>query len=151
MGDDRAVAGKILDAAKQAVGVERTNHGNVESSFQMIADLWSVRINHATAQATGLGVSPQIHLSAFDVAEMMQDVKSARALYGDRSNPDNYIDRAGYASLAGMLADAEPIKPEEPKEPEEAQRAIPRFVPAAERHPSDLGFLKTDKAENGDA
>lgn len=121
-----------MDAARQAVGTERTGHGDVTPSFQMIADLWSIHINASVMAITGLSVSPQIHLTAFDVSEMMQDVKRARALFGDRTNIDNYVDRAGYASLSGMLAVLE--VPAEKRQEEQK----PSTKPA-----SSLGFLKT--------
>lgn len=146
MANDRAIARSILQAADLAVGVERTGHGDVEASFTMIAELWSVHINHATAKATGLSVSPQIHLTARDVAEMMQDVKRARATYG--SGRDNYVDRAGYAALAGML-DATTLGiggvPAAAPAPAAGQQAGTDDIgmPA-----SQLGFLQSEGEEN---
>lgn len=98
MSNDRSVAGKILDDAKEAVTKTRTGHGDTQASFEMIGALWNVYLAHMhRARRT-----PQIR--AEDVAQMMVHVKQARALYGDPSNLDNSTDAAGYSALAGMLA-----------------------------------------------
>lgn len=103
--NDRRVAGVILTNAKNHVTKDRgPQHGDVEPSFRMIAELWSVHINHSASRATGLDNVPPIHLSAWDVLQMMSMLKKARALYGDATLPDHYEDDAGYTALAAMLA-----------------------------------------------
>lgn len=82
---------EILDAARQAVTVDRAaTHGNAADGFGLIAAYWSAHLD-ATVTAT-------------DVATMMVLLKCARA----KANPehmDNYVDMAGYAALAGEMAE----------------------------------------------
>jgi len=107
MSDNRQIAARLLDEATRTIMKDRPGvHGSAENSFQMIADIWNVRIAHiariATAGMDGPVFTPT--LTPVDVAQFMQDLKSARALYGDRTNPDNYVDDIGYGALKGMLA-----------------------------------------------
>jgi hypothetical protein len=96
----------MTDAAK-AVGKSRgPQHGATEPSFRMIGELWSTHINHAVAHRTGMPLSQEVHLSAWDVAQMMSMLKKARALYGDATLGEHYADDIGYTGLAGGLAGA---------------------------------------------
>jgi hypothetical protein len=100
MADKREVAGTVLDRARKVVMSERGNqHGDAEDSFQMIADLWTAHLQH-TNRDSSFGA---IRVTPFDVAQMMVLLKVARSVYGDPFNPDNYIDAAGYSSLAAMI------------------------------------------------
>lgn len=92
----RRVASSILRTADDTVSNQRQNqHGQAEDSFQMIADLWKVLMKHR-----GQDLGPT------DVAFMMTMLKIARATYGNPSNPDHYVDGAGYMGLAAELAGA---------------------------------------------
>ena len=102
MSDNRRVASDILAIAHQTVIKDRPGvHGSAENSFKMIADMWSVTVQHAVFVRTGQWVP--VGLLPVDVAHMMAQMKQARAMYGDANNPDNFIDGAGYTALAGML------------------------------------------------
>jgi hypothetical protein len=121
------------------VGTERASHGDVATSFEYIAEMWTAHINAAMLRRTGIQTLPPVHLDARDVLLMMGDVKRARAIFGDETNSDNYIDNAGYTALAGMLMYVEPAdRPQTMPEPDaQAEAAItpaasPQHDPAAE-------------------
>ena len=80
----------ILDTAKKLVTKDRaSDHGDMESNFKMIADLWSTY--------TGADIKPH------DVAVMMNLLKVARI----KSNPDhddNWIDSCGYMACGGEIS-----------------------------------------------
>jgi Fe-S cluster biosynthesis and repair protein YggX len=78
------------DRARQN-GSKLINHIN-------IAELWT-----AWLRRRGL-VANESKLTAHDAAVMMVLLKLARTLTGEH-NPDDYRDAAGYAAIAGHLAD----------------------------------------------
>lgn len=103
MSDNREVARQLLLEAGEAILKNRPGvHGSAENSFQMIADMWSVYIEHMIFLRHGIKV--RIALSAVDTSHMMSQLKQVRSVYGDPMNRDNYVDEIGYAALAGMLA-----------------------------------------------
>jgi len=80
--------GKCLDEAKNIINSERQDsYGNPEDSFELIAEYWNVYL-------TG-----KIDLTSKDVAHMIMLFKLARC-QGQSPSRDNYIDIAGYASIA---------------------------------------------------
>jgi hypothetical protein len=104
--DHRASAAHILRTANHVVTTERGNqHGGAEDSFQMIADLWMVYLNNTNRPNPLLDTRPgRIIITPKDVALMMDLLKTARHVHGDPLNADNFVDKAGYTSLAGALA-----------------------------------------------
>jgi hypothetical protein len=81
----------ILDTAKDYVTRDRAAlHGKAEDTLGLIAALWSADLG--------------FDLAATDVARLMVLLKMARAKANSLS-ADNWIDAAGYAALAGELAD----------------------------------------------
>jgi hypothetical protein len=104
--DHRKVADHILKTAHKVVTTERGNqHGGAEDSFQMIADLWMVYLNHTNRPNPLLETRPsRIVITPKDVALMMDMLKTARHTYGDPMNEDNFVDKAGYTGLAAALA-----------------------------------------------
>jgi len=72
-------------------GERDKQHGDRKENFGMIAKLWTVYV--------GRQIKPK------DVAWMMVLLKVARESNGSH-NLDNAIDAAGYAALAGELAEA---------------------------------------------
>lgn|GEM_PF-6761499 len=102
-------AGYILKTAHSVVTTERGNqHGGAEDSFQMIADLWSTYLTN-TNNMSGAR-SPAVFITPKDVALMMDLLKTARHVHGNPLNEDNFVDKAGYSSLAASMAG---IKPKE--------------------------------------
>jgi hypothetical protein len=104
----RINAANILFNAKVVVTTQRGNqHGGADDSFQMIGNLWSEYLRatttHRAAEKQFVGVS-ELAITPTDVAHMMTILKIARANLGDPSQVDNYIDAAGYQSLAGALS-----------------------------------------------
>ncbi len=82
----------ILAAATEAVTKDRAaTHGDAESSFSVIAAVWSARL--------GVTVTPA------QVALMMIDLKVTRA-WGNPGHGDNWVDIAGYAACGGEIAGA---------------------------------------------
>jgi hypothetical protein len=89
-------AQETLKIAASLVSGERAKqHGDMFHSHDRIARLWSAYIGEA--------------LDAHDVACMMALLKIARTQCGE-VNPDDYIDMAGYAAIAGELVDSDLVK-----------------------------------------
>ena len=97
----------ILDAGRTIVKERPGVHGSAENSFQMIADMWSVYINHVHYAQTLSVIN--IKLRPADVAQMMVQLKQSRSVYGNPQNRDNFVDSTGYSALAGMLQLADPV------------------------------------------
>ena len=121
MPEDRDVAKKILLEAAKTVTISRPGiHGSAENSFAMIGDMWSAYLSHKLIARNRIPGDVIIPIDAVDVAQMMVLMKIARATYGDPMNLDNFVDAAGYTSLAGMLQTAEPNTSEVEKAAEDA-------------------------------
>jgi hypothetical protein len=90
---DKAI--KVLGDAMDAINKRGDQHGDTEASFTMIAELWSVYIKHVAI------IRGWTEVDASDVAQMMVMLKIARSAYG--SGDDNYVDAAGYTSIAAMV------------------------------------------------
>lgn len=87
-------APEILMKAKDLVGGDRAaTHGNKVENHQKIAALWNAYLQDSLGRP----------LAALDVALMMALLKVARTQTGDH-NDDDYVDLAGYASVAGEIA-----------------------------------------------
>lgn len=93
--DPLEIAEGILLDAGNAIRERNKEHGHTERSFRMIGDLWTNYITHAFT------IRGEPKLYPHDVAMMMDLVKTARAVYG--YSKDNFVDKAGFTSLAGML------------------------------------------------
>lgn len=84
-------AGAILSEAKRLVGGDRhRTHGDKLANHRNIAALWSAFLD--------MRITPK------QAALMMALVKIARTKLGEH-NPDNYVDLAGYAGVAGEVAE----------------------------------------------
>lgn len=87
------VRGSCLSKALDIIngGAEKIGpNGKPEDSFQTTADLWD-------AYCKGRGM--KTHFAKSDIAMMMDLLKTAR-FTGQKYNPDNCIDKAGYTGLA---------------------------------------------------
>ena len=88
----------LTHAADLVSGSRAAQHGPKERNHQNIADHWNAY----------LGPRLDRPLSALDVALMMAELKIARAKgsiqMGLEPNPDNFVDLAGYAGVAGEIA-----------------------------------------------
>lgn len=81
---------EILEAARVCVCGEREqDYGTPEDSFSLIGKLWTAY--------TGVPFTPK------DVAVMMALLKVARIKAGNKA--DSFVDLAGYAALAGEIAE----------------------------------------------
>lgn len=90
-------AAEICNNAAALVGGDRaTTHGDKLENHTKIAHLWNGILLAA-------GKAPDRPLDAHDVANMMEALKIARR-YAGTFNPDDYIDGAGYAAVAGEIA-----------------------------------------------
>lgn len=97
---------EILEAAKKCVCGQRVqDYGKPERNFQIIADFWNDYLDAAHPELNLKGVAECMEVSAIitpkDVAVMMGLLKVARIATG--SNPDSFVDLAGYAACAGEL------------------------------------------------
>jgi hypothetical protein len=97
-------AGEILETARQLVDGDRARtHGDKVDNHVCIAELWNaylrLQLRHAGVDIPGVIVDP------IDVATMMILLKVARTVSGGEHNLDNYIDAAGYAAVAGEIAE----------------------------------------------
>ena len=87
---------EILGAARQASSVDRAaTHGEAENTFGLIAAYWSAHLDCV--------------VTAGDVAQLMVLFKVAR-MKANPGHADNYVDAAGYAAIAGELADPVPTE-----------------------------------------
>lgn len=98
---------EILEAAKKCVCGQRVqDYGKPERNFQTIADFWNDYLDAAHPELNLKGVAECMEVSAIitpkDVAVMMGLLKVARIATG--SNPDSFVDLAGYAACAGEVA-----------------------------------------------
>ncbi len=83
----------ILAKAEQCVCRDRQeDYGAAKYNFERIAELWSAYRD--------------VEFDAFDVAMMMALCKIGRMITGKQKD-DNFIDAAGYISLAGEIASDE--------------------------------------------
>jgi hypothetical protein len=90
-------ATQIATRAAVVIGGARArSHGEIRENFTRIAAAW----NGILAAA---GKAPAAPLDAHDVANLMEGFKIARR-YAGAFNPDDYVDGAGYAAIAGELA-----------------------------------------------
>ena len=82
----------IEQAAKLVAGDRARSHGDKRTNMQNIASLW------------GAYLGPQLSspITPEQVAWMMVLLKVARSSGGTK-NPDNAVDAAGYAGIAGEL------------------------------------------------
>lgn len=85
------------EAGKLVAGDRQRTHGDKLENHQKIALVW----NGILAAA---GKAPTSPLDAHDVATLMEGMKIARRFAGD-FNADDYVDGAGYAAVAGEIAD----------------------------------------------
>lgn len=97
----------ILEAAKKCVCGQRVqDYGKPERNFQTIADFWNNYLDAAHPELNLKGVAECMEVPAIitpkDVAVMMGLLKVARIATG--SNPDSFVDLAGYAACAGEVA-----------------------------------------------
>ena len=79
-------------AAERVCGSREEDYGSPEDNFAVISGLWTAY--------TGADVTPK------DVAMMMALLKIARSKAG--SNPDTYVDLAGYAACGAEISAREP-------------------------------------------
>jgi len=97
-------AGELLrEAANIVDGARNTQHGDKERSFQTIAQFWN---NYLNGKAREAGDVLGVYIQPSDVAQMMVLLKVSRSIHGEQVR-DHYVDEAGYAAVAGELAERE--------------------------------------------
>ena len=79
------------EAASILVGARLDSHGECSIMCSKIAEYWSVYLGEPISQ--------------LDVANMMELLKVARSVIKP-NHLDNYVDRCGYAAIAGALSKA---------------------------------------------
>ncbi len=90
-------AGDILRRAAELVDGDRAvTYGDMAILHENIAILWNAWI------LVSRGIDP--HLTAEDVAQLQSMLKKARKKSGE-GTPDNSIDDAAYAAMAGELSE----------------------------------------------
>lgn len=99
----RATPKTAVDICKHAAGLvggdREASHGDKLVSFTIIAEFWEAYRRGKCATHPN---DPRY--TAEDAANMMEMLKVARRLIGDY-NPDDYVDGAGYAGVAGEIAE----------------------------------------------
>lgn len=119
----RSQAKNVLYNAAMTVTTQRgAQHGALEPSFQMVADMWTTFLQSATKHrkvGSDFVLVDDLSVTAADVLKMMTLLKIARAVHGDPLNEDHYVDAAGYIALDAALSLGDkkvwPMKqPEEP-------------------------------------
>lgn len=107
--DDMTKAGEVLQNAFKAVMSERgQQHGSATDSFTMIAEFWTLYLKHKHMHMHGIPL--QLSITPTDIAQMMSLLKKSRALYGDQSSEDNYVDDVGYTAVARHLQNTAPAE-----------------------------------------
>lgn len=87
-------APEICAKAADLVGGDRNRtHGDVLENHSHIAAIWNGYLHDILKRP----------LTALDVANLMEAMKIARRKAGTH-NPDDYVDGAGYAAVAGEIA-----------------------------------------------
>ena len=102
MGNNTAT--EILAEASKHVGGNRDIHGDVDGSYTMVAQMWEVYLRHSNQQRHESPSSINLRIDSVDVLEMLSIMKKCRGVYSTSPNRENYVDDAGYVSLAGMIA-----------------------------------------------
>ena len=88
---------EVLDMAKKTITQDRQDvHGNPESTFDVIADLWNGFLKQL----------PRDELTSADVAMMMILFKVARYTR-NAEHMDNVVDLLGYGAIAAELLSME--------------------------------------------
>lgn len=96
---------EILNTAANLVGGDRAKtHGDKVGNHTKIANLWNAYISNKYP-----ALALPHPFDATDVAQMMILLKIARTQSGGTHNPDNYVDAAGYAGVAGECAKIERV------------------------------------------
>jgi hypothetical protein len=116
--DQLDIPEKILLDAADAIRRGNVEHGPTQRSFDMIGEMWSTYITHVFT------LRGNNRLQAHDVAHMLALLKQARAVYG--YSEDNFVDGAGYTSLAAMLTPS-PEEAPRPKMPTTTHLEINRM------------------------
>lgn len=118
----------LLDAHALINGERRTQYGQPENSFPVIASLWN-------SYLFGKGAT-EVYLDDKDVALMMVLMKISRELNGYKD--DNWTDMAGYIGIGSDLAqqDAE-FEDAHAKLEQEVNCAPPPYVNQCLRRPAD--------------
>jgi len=99
--DSYTTAQQIAKTAAILVSEDRNaTHGDKLENHRNIAILWQSYIACKALQTD----EEEFELNALDVANMMELLKVARRLSGCH-NIDDYIDGAGYAAVAGEIAE----------------------------------------------
>jgi hypothetical protein len=99
-----SAATDILEEAGRQVGGEKDIHGNVDNSYSMVAQMWEVYLRHSNYQRHNNPSSSYLKIDAIDVLELMSILKKCRHVYSPTVNRENFVDDAGYVTLAGMIA-----------------------------------------------
>ena len=96
-----SAANMLAQAAKLVAGARDHTHGDKKLNHENIAALWNAYIVNRVRMCGQGNVPP--YVTAHDAANMMELLKIARRQAG-ASNPDDYIDAAGYAACAFEIA-----------------------------------------------
>lgn len=97
MSDYRKAGEVAAEAAKLVSGDRNNTHGDKVLNHLIIAALWNGYLQ-------GRALTGDTRIGPEDVANMMECLKVARRLHGSY-NPDDYVDGAGYAAVAGEIRD----------------------------------------------
>lgn len=96
--EDQPIRAQLLNkAASLITGQREKDYGTPEENFARIAGHWTIHLKKILLPGTE--ITPRL------VAEMMMLLKVARA--ANSPTEDSYLDAAGYAGIAGELADTE--------------------------------------------
>lgn len=88
------------DAAQLVAGDRQNTHGDMLINMTNIAHLWNAILTAKQGRHRPL----PLPLTALDVANMLEAMKIARR-YSGIHNRDDYTDGAGYAGVAGQVAE----------------------------------------------
>jgi len=86
----------LLRAADLVAGPRNTTHGDKESSFCAIAEMWTTYLCNRR--------QPYGPIRPRDVCQMISLLKKMRAEWGTPEE-DHFVDDAGYSAIAGELSE----------------------------------------------
>lgn len=103
----------LKEALRCVTGEREQQYGSPEDNFMVIAELWTVYLEHGCVEDNGA-----VLLHPEDVAAMMALLKIARICTG-KYKGDNWVDLAGYAACGGAWQSGNRPKEWEIKDEEE--------------------------------
>jgi hypothetical protein len=95
----------LLEETIEILEQREGDHGSKAACFETIAAFWNGYLKGKGLIHSNLkdDITEAELVTPLDVALMMDLLKTARIISGDRFHKDHYLDKLGYSSIAGEL------------------------------------------------